>query len=110
LNCSWDQIEGPEITLNDPNSVNPTVTAPNTISQTNLTFQLIVTNEEGLASEPDQVTDTVSPSSTSPPTEEPQTINDIIKELVKNPLDITNSIQLSKEIHRFAILNRRNLS
>ena len=63
-----------------------------------ITFQLTVTNEEGLTSEPDEVTVTVSPISTAPPTEEPQTINDIIKDLVKNPLDITNSIELSKEI------------
>ena len=63
-----------------------------------ITFQLTVTNEEGLSSEPDEVTVTFSPISTAPPTEKPQTIKDIIKDLVNNPLDITNSIQLSKEI------------
>ncbi len=33
-----------------------------------------------------------------PPPEEPQTIKDIIKDIVKNPSDITNSILLSKKI------------
>ena len=38
-----------------------------------------------------------SPILTSP-AEEPQTINDFVIDLVKNPLDITNSIELSNEI------------
>ena len=38
-----------------------------------------------------------SPILTSP-AEEPQTINDIVIDLAKNPLDITNSIELSNEI------------
>ena len=74
----------------------------------NLTFQLIITNEEGITSKPDEVTITVSPISTSPPTEEPQTINDIITYLVKNPLDITNSMELSKEILHILTDSDRN--
>lgn len=45
----------------------PTFTAPKTTAQTEITFQLTVTNQEGLTSEPDEVTVTVSPISTAPP-------------------------------------------
>jgi hypothetical protein len=62
----WTQISGPEITLHDPNSVNPTFTAPLTGTQQDLVFQLVVTNEQGIESEPDSVTITVNP--VSPPT------------------------------------------
>lgn len=85
--------------MNDVTFENPTFTAPTTTTQIDLSFNLIVTKEEGTASEPDEVTITVSPISTSPPpTQEPKSINDIIKDLVKNPSDITNSIELSMEI------------
>ena len=98
LTYSWNQTEGPKVILNDDTSVNPMFTAPEAMTQTSITFQLTVTNEEGTTSKPDKVTITVSPISTSPPAEEPQTIKDNIKDLVKNPLDITNSIKLPKEI------------
>ena len=40
----------------------------------------MVTNEEGVSSEPDEVTITVSPVTTPPPpNEEPKTIGDLIK-------------------------------
>lgn len=95
---SWNQTDGPNVTLSDPTSVDPTFTAPEIVRQTNLTFELIVTNEEGTTSEPNEVTVTVSPISTLPPIEEPKTLNDIIRDLVKNPLEITKSIELSNEI------------
>ncbi len=88
--------------------VNPTFTAPKTTTQTDITFQLTVTKLEETTSEQDKVTITVSPISTSPATEEPQTIYDIIKDLVKNPLDITNFIQLSKEIINILTDSDRN--
>ena len=37
-------------------------------------------------------------STIAPPTEDPQKNKDIIKDVVKNPLDIANSIQVFKEI------------
>jgi len=41
----------------------------------------------------------VNPISTyPPPNEEPQTIKDLIKDLLKNPLDVSNSIDLSNKI------------
>ena len=58
-----------------------------------------MTNEVRTTSEPNHVTVIVSPVSTRPPiTEEPQTIKDIINNIVKSPLYMTTSIQLSKEI------------
>ncbi len=84
--------------MNDATIVNPTFTAPEVTTQTNLTFQLTVSNEEGSTSEPDRVSVTVSPDLTSPPSEEPQTIYDIIKNIVKNPIDIANSVESSHRI------------
>ena len=84
--------------MNDATTVNPTFTAPTTTTQIDLSFQLIITNEEGITSKPDEVTITVSPISTSPPIEEPQTINDILTYLVNNLLDTTNSMELLREI------------
>jgi hypothetical protein len=99
LTYSWNQTEGPKVMLNDETSINPTFTAPETTTTTSITFQLTVTNEEGLTSEPDEVTVTVSPiSHPPPPTEEPQSIRDIITALIQNPLDITNSIESSNKI------------
>ncbi len=64
----------------------------------NLTFHLPVTNEEGVISEPDAMTETISPVSTHPPSEEPLTLKDLIKDLIKNPVDMTNSIKLTNKI------------
>ena len=61
----WTQTSGPEVAPSDPTSVNPTFTTPNTEEE--LDFELIVTNEEGVVSEPDSVTITVSSSSNPPP-------------------------------------------
>jgi hypothetical protein len=49
-----------------------------------------------------------SPILISPPTEELQTIIDIIIDLVKNRLDITNSVELSKKIIDILTDNDRN--
>lgn len=60
LDYFWNQTSGPEVTLNDPTSSNPTFTAPNVIEQTDLIFQLTATNEECVVSEPDEVVITVN--------------------------------------------------
>ncbi len=98
LTYSWNQIDGLNVVLNDAASVDPTFIAPETTTQIHLTFQLTVTNEEGITSEPDEVIVTVSPLTTSHSPEEPQTIKGIIKNIIQNPLDITNSTESSNKI------------
>jgi YVTN family beta-propeller protein len=61
LSYSWIQTSGPPVALSDPTSQNPTFTAPDTEEQINLNFQLTVTNEQGVESQPDSVTITVNP-------------------------------------------------
>jgi hypothetical protein len=108
LTYSWNQTEGPDVMLNDEISVNPTFTAPEITTSTSITFQLTVTNDEEITSDPDEVTVIVNPVSTPPPTEVPQTIRDIIIHLLQNPLDITNSIESSNKILEILTDNNNN--
>ena len=57
LTYLWVQTSGPTVTLSDPGAVAPTFTAPTT--QATLTFTLVVTDSQGLASAPDEVSVTV---------------------------------------------------
>ena len=99
LSYVWTQTSGPVVQLSDSGSSNPTFTAPETNEQTNLKFELIVTNEEGISSEPDEVVITVKPITVPPPpNEEPKTIGDLLKGIIQNPLDVTNSIDSANEI------------
>lgn len=59
LTYQWTQTAGPEVTLSDPTSVNPTFTVPDTLLPKNIVFELVVTNEDGVVSQPDSVTITV---------------------------------------------------
>ncbi len=59
LTYSWIQVSGPAVTLSNPNSANPTFTAPLVNTQTVLVFQLVV-NDGGLDSTPDTVSITVT--------------------------------------------------
>jgi hypothetical protein len=56
LTYAWTQVMGPGVVLDDNLSEKPTFTAPKTSKDVNLTFQLIVSNEDGTTSEPDYVT------------------------------------------------------
>jgi len=103
----WNQTAGPEVTLSDSTSSNPTFTAPEVNEQTDLTFQLTVTNNEDTTSEPDEVTITVNPVATPPPEEEPRTISDLIKGIILNPLDVTNSVDSANEIRDILTDNDR---
>jgi YVTN family beta-propeller protein len=96
LTYSWSQVGGSPVAFSDSSSSNPTFTAPEINGVENLTFQLVVTNEEGISSEPDEVIITVNPI-TAPP-EKPKTIHDILKGIIQNPLNVTNSIDSSNEI------------
>ena len=51
---------------------------------------------------------TVNPVSTNPPEEEPRTIQDIIKSIIQNPLDITNSLDSANEIKDILTDNNRD--
>jgi YVTN family beta-propeller protein len=96
---NWTQTSGPDVTLIDSTSSNPTFMAPQTIDQIDLIFQLVVTNEEGISSEADEVIITVNPIFTPPPPqEESRTIGHIIKGMIQNPLNVTNSIDSANEI------------
>jgi YVTN family beta-propeller protein len=63
----WTQTSGPTVTLDDPTSATPSFTAPQTEVQENIVFQLVVTNEQGVESQPDNVTITVNPVTPVPP-------------------------------------------
>ena len=69
LTYQWTQSSGPSVTLSDSTSANPTFTAPETEVQETIVFELVVTNEQGVESEPDNVTLTINPgdSPTPPP-------------------------------------------
>jgi YVTN family beta-propeller protein len=109
LTYFWNQTSGPEVTLSDLTSPNPTFTAPQVNEQTDLTFKLTVSNEDGTTSEPDEVKITVNPIANPPPVEEePRTISDIIRGIIQNPLDITNSIDSAKEIRDVLTDNDRD--
>lgn len=54
---SWSQIAGPAVTLSNPNSANPSFTAPSVTASTVLTFALTVTdNDNGTATDNVNVT------------------------------------------------------
>jgi hypothetical protein len=56
LTYAWTQVMGPDVILDDNLSEKPTFTAPKTSKDVYLTFQLVVSNEYGITSEPDYVT------------------------------------------------------
>ena len=56
LTYAWTQVMGPDVVLDNDFSKNPTFTAPKTSNDVSLTFQLIVSNEDGMNSDPDYVT------------------------------------------------------
>lgn len=55
LTYTWLQIEGPKVKLDNPNSVTPTFTTPYVADQTDLKFQLTVTDDKGASSPVDTV-------------------------------------------------------
>ena len=61
LTYHWTQTAGPDVTLSDSSSTNPIFTAPPVNKITEITFQLVVTNEDDLHSQSDSVTVTVNP-------------------------------------------------
>jgi YVTN family beta-propeller protein len=93
LPYKWTQTGGPRVTLNDQASPNPTFTAPRTAEQSEITFSLLVTDEEGNTSEPDEVKITVNPLRlNTSENDESRTLGDEITGILRNPLNVTNSI------------------
>lgn len=99
LSYQWTQIRGPSVTLDDPRSVKPTFKAPETESQENIVFELAVINDEGVRSEPDKVEITVNPTrSTTSEGDESRILGDEITGILKNPLNMTNSIDSADKL------------
>ena len=66
ISYQWTRTAGPAVTLLNSTTATPTFTAPNMgTNGGTLTFSLVVTDREGLASTADSVTVTVNPSSSS---------------------------------------------
>ena len=63
VSYSWVQTSGTSVTLNGATTANPTFTAPivNRTTTTTLSFNLVVTDSNGLVSAPSSVTITVVP-------------------------------------------------
>ncbi len=55
-------------------------------------------NEQGTINEPDKVIITVIPVATPPSKVDSQTIYDLTKDILKNPLGITNSVESSHKM------------
>jgi hypothetical protein len=108
LTYTWNQTFGPRIALSDSTTSNPTFTAPEVNEQTVLVFQLTVTNEEGIVSEPDEVMITVNPVANPPINQEPKTISEFLRGIIQNPLDITNSIDSANQIRDILTDNDRD--
>ena len=64
VDYQWTQTTGPNVTLNNPNTVTATFTAPSVTTDTTLRFQLTVTDNEGLMVA-DLMTVLVSPAPTN---------------------------------------------
>ena len=61
LTYHWTQISGPTVSLSDSTSATPSFTAPLVNSNTDITFQIVVTNSKDVQSNPSFVTITVEP-------------------------------------------------
>ena len=66
LTYPWTHTSAPEVILSDSTSASSSFTAAETIVLTDLIFQLVVTNEQGVESQPDSFTITVTPSDNPP--------------------------------------------
>ena len=66
LTYKWTQDSGTSVTLSDDTAVKNTFTAPESLSDEDLVFSLVVTDEKGLASTADTVTITVEAINLAP--------------------------------------------
>ena len=56
LHFEWQQIKGLEVTFDDKTKVSPSFLTPAVDGTETLVFSLLVTNEQGIVSNPDEVT------------------------------------------------------
>jgi len=66
LTYQWTQTSGPKVTLDNPTAVHPVFQVPVVQTHEDIVFQLTVTNDHGIESEPDSVSITVNPKITPP--------------------------------------------
>jgi large repetitive protein len=52
---AWTQVDGPDVTLTGADAVAPTFSAPDVTADTRLTFSLVVSTDDGRASDADEV-------------------------------------------------------
>ncbi len=62
LTYLWTQTSGPAVSLSNPTSATPSFVTPQVTTNTDITFQLVVTTTKGVQSSPSFVTITVEPS------------------------------------------------
>ena len=62
LTYLWTQTSGPTVSLSNPNSATPSFVAPQVTTNTDITFQLVVTNSKNVQNSSSFVTITVEPS------------------------------------------------
>jgi hypothetical protein len=98
------------VTLSDSRSQNPIFTGPRTAEQAEITFSLVITDEEGATSDADDVKITVNPvqSTTSEKDDESRNLVDEISGILKNPLNITNSIDPADRLRDILTENTQN--
>ena len=66
LTYQWTQTSGPKVTLDNPTAVHPVFEVPEVQTHEDIVFQLTVTNDQMVESEPDSVSITVNPMITPP--------------------------------------------
>jgi hypothetical protein len=85
---AWTQVGGTTAALSNPGSPNPGFTAPAITSGTvTLTYQLIVTDNDGADSNPDEVVVTVSPAVVN----SPPIANSLVGSDLQVSLNVSNS-------------------
>ena len=66
LTYQWIQTSGTKVTLDNPTAVHPEFEVPEVQTHEDIVFQLTVTNDQRVESEPDSVSITVNPMITPP--------------------------------------------
>jgi hypothetical protein len=85
----WKQTGDPSVALSDPNSINPSFTAPSVTSDTKLTFDLTVKDDKGAtSSKSDSVNIIVKPKTPPVPNTPPKAIDQSNTTNMNTPVNI----------------------